>query len=68
MKTITCCIAAAVPLTSLLLAVPAGSVPAPAQPCPDIQVIFARGTMEPPGVGKAGQAFVDALTARAAGW
>lgn len=67
MKTITCCIAAAVPLTSLMLAAPAGSVPAPAQPCPDIQVIFARGTMEPPGVGKAGQAFVDALTARAAG-
>ena len=34
---------------------------ASAQPCPDIQVVFARGTGEPPGVGPTGQAFVDAL-------
>jgi cutinase len=65
MKTITYCIAAAVPLATLVLATPAGG--APAQPCPDVQVVFARGTMEPPGLGRAGQAFVDALTARAAG-
>jgi len=65
MKTIMYCTAAAVPLTALILAVPAGG--APTQPCPDVQVVFARGTMEPPGVGTVGQAFVDALTARAAG-
>jgi cutinase len=34
---------------------------ASAQPCPDIQVVFARGTGELPGVGPTGQAFVDAL-------
>ncbi|MDV3126951.1 cutinase family protein [Mycobacterium sp. 21AC1] len=36
-----------------------------AQPCPDIQVVFARGTGEPPGVGPTGQAFVDGLRSRA---
>ena len=28
------------------------------QPCPDIGVVFARGTSEPPGVGSVGQRFV----------
>lgn len=32
--------------------------------CPDVEVVFARGTFEAPGVGDTGQAFVDALTAR----
>ena len=32
-----------------------------AAPCPDIEVVFARGTTEPPGVGGVGQAFVDSL-------
>jgi cutinase len=35
-----------------------------ASSCPDIEVIFARGTSEPPGVGATGQAFVDALRGR----
>jgi cutinase len=34
---------------------------AAADPCPDAEVVFARGTTEPPGVGGVGQAFVDAL-------
>ncbi|MEE6178934.1 cutinase family protein, partial [Mycobacterium sp. 050134] len=48
----------------------AGSVVAPvapsaaAQPCPDVQVVFARGTGEAPGVGPTGQAFVDGLHSR----
>ncbi len=29
--------------------------------CADIQVVFARGTGEPPGPGRVGQAFVDSL-------
>jgi cutinase len=29
-----------------------------------VEVVFARGTFEPPGVGATGQAFVDALQAR----
>ena len=37
---------------------------ASAQPCPDVEVVFARGTTEPPGVGPTGQAFVDSLRAR----
>ena len=41
-------------------AVPAAA----AQPCPDVQVVFARGTGEPPGVGPTGQAFIDALRPR----
>lgn len=35
------------------------------QPCPDIGVVFARGTAEPPGVGSVGQRFVDSLRAQA---
>jgi hypothetical protein len=54
---------AAVLTTSALLIAP---LPASvAQPCPDVEVIFARGTGEPPGVGGIGQAFVDAVRARA---
>jgi cutinase len=37
---------------------------AAAEPCPDVQVVYARGTFEPPGVGLTGQAFVDALRGR----
>ncbi|WP_269751284.1 cutinase family protein [Mycolicibacterium baixiangningiae] len=45
-----------------------GSVPvASAQPCPDVEVIFARGTAEAPGVGGTGQAFVDSLRSQI-GW
>lgn len=38
-----------------------------ADACPNIDVVFARGTLEPPGVGATGQAFVDALNAHLAG-
>jgi cutinase len=36
----------------------------PGAACPDVQVVFARGTLEAPGVGAVGQAFVDALNTR----
>lgn len=39
---------------------------AAAQGCPDVEVVFARGTAEPSGVGGVGQAFVDAVRAQAA--
>ena len=29
--------------------------------CPDVQVVFARGTGEPPGAGRVGEAFVDSI-------
>ncbi|MCV7423844.1 cutinase family protein [Mycobacterium yunnanensis] len=35
--------------------------------CAAVEVVFARGTFEAPGVGATGQAFVDALTARLPG-
>jgi cutinase-like protein len=38
-----------------------------AQPCPDVEVVFARGTGEPPGVGGVGQAFVDSLRPQVGG-
>lgn len=40
-----------------LIAVPTAA----ADPCPDVEIVFARGTTEPPGVGGVGQAFVDSL-------
>lgn len=41
-----------------------GAPAASAQPCPAVEVVFARGTGEPPGVGPTGQAFVDNLQQR----
>ncbi|MCB0943222.1 MAG: cutinase family protein [Mycobacterium sp.] len=38
--------------------------PASADGCNDIEVVFARGTGEPPGIGRVGQAFVDSLRGR----
>jgi cutinase len=35
--------------------------------CPAVEVLFARGTNETPGVGATGQSFVDALNARLPG-
>ncbi|OBH32385.1 cutinase [Mycobacterium sp. E342] len=40
------------------------ALPSAAAQCPDVQVVFARGTGEDPGVGPTGQAFVDALHSR----
>jgi cutinase len=53
--------------TSALLGPPIGRRTASAAPCPDIEVVFARGAFEPPGVGLTGQAFVDALRSRVGG-
>jgi len=43
------------------------AAPAAAQACSDVEVVFARGTNEPPGVGIVGQAFVDALSSQVGG-
>jgi cutinase len=37
---------------------------ASAGPCPDVEVVSARGTDEPPGVGYVGQAFIDSLRSK----
>lgn len=46
---------------------PNGIPPAAAQGCPDIEVLFARGTGDPPGIGDVGQAFVDPLRSKVGG-
>lgn len=43
------------------------AAPAASAPCPDVEVVFARGTGEPPGVGGIGGAFVDSVRERAGG-
>jgi cutinase len=40
---------------------------ASAQGCPDIEVVFARGTNDAPGLGNVGGAFVDALQGKVGG-
>ena len=44
-----------------------GTVSVDGKPLPDVEVVFARGTTEPPGVGGTGQAFVDALRSQLGG-
>jgi cutinase len=53
-------------LAALSTTLPAAA-PASAAGCPDTEVVFARGTGEPPGLGPTGQAFIDALGARLGG-
>ena len=55
------CIAAPVVIACALSIAPVAVPSAAAEPCPDIAVVFARGTTQPPGLGEVGQAFVDAL-------
>jgi cutinase len=50
-----------------MFAVPTATANAADDSCPAVEVVFARGTFEAPGVGATGQAFVDALTARLPG-
>ncbi|OMC15832.1 cutinase [Mycolicibacter heraklionensis] len=55
---------------SALAAVPGAPVVVPAASaadCPDIEVTFARGTAEAPGVGAVGQKFIDALGSQVKG-
>jgi len=56
--------AATVPMAATLLTL---APTAAAQPCPDVEVVFARGTSEAPGIGRVGQAFVNALTPQLGG-
>ena len=50
-----------------MLASPIGVPSAGADGCPDIEVVFARGTGEPPGVGSVGQAFINSLRSKVGG-
>lgn len=57
---VTVFVSAVVMGTALSTAV-AAPVASAAASCPDIEVVFARGTDEPPGIGRVGQALVDSL-------
>jgi cutinase len=57
----------AVVMSSALLSPAIGIPSATAAPCSDVEVVFARGTFEPPGVGATGQAFVDSLRSQVGG-
>jgi cutinase len=59
---------AAIVSTLVCAAVPLAVAPsAAADPCPDIEVVFARGTNDAPGLGNPGQAFADALRSQVGG-
>lgn len=52
-------IATAVAVAATFLTLPAAT--AAADPCPDVELVFARGTSEGPGIGRVGQALADTL-------
>lgn len=52
-------------LPGLMATTSIADVVARATPCPDVEVVFARGTNEGPGIGGIGQPFVDSLKAQA---
>jgi cutinase len=54
-------VAAALFTVAMLLIAPAGLPSAAAVTCPDVEVVFARGTSEPPGIGRVGAALTNAL-------
>ncbi|MBE1548176.1 cutinase [Mycobacterium sp. OAS707] len=59
-------VGAAVVMTAWAL--PLANLPAAgADPCPDVEVVFARGTTEPPGPGGIGQTFIDSLRSQLGG-
>jgi cutinase len=59
---------AAVLSTLVCAAMPLAVAPsAAADPCPDVEVVFARGTNDAPGLGRPGQAFADALKSQIGG-
>jgi cutinase len=53
---------------AIVTPVPAGNLAvASADDCPDIQVVFARGTNDSPGLGRIGNAFVSSLRGKVGG-
>lgn len=60
--------ASALSVVTAAVLVAAGPAPsAAAQGCSDVELIFARGTSEPAGIGRVGQALADAMRPRLGG-
>jgi cutinase len=66
-STIFAAVAVAAIFAGSLAAPLAATASAADDSCPAVEVVFARGTNEAPGVGATGQSFVDALNARLPG-
>jgi cutinase len=66
-RQVVCYLGSAMVTTWTTLFAPFTIASALAAPCPDVEVVFARATTEPPGVGQVGQAFVDALRSQVGG-
>ena len=64
---VVCFVGSAVVTTWTALCAPFAISSAVAAACSDVEVVFARATTEPPGVGQVGQAFVDSLRSQAGG-
>ncbi|MGB3486412.1 MAG: cutinase family protein [Mycobacterium sp.] len=56
-------------MTAGLAALPSAGLPTAGAepPCPDVEILFARGTSEAPGIGRVGEALADSLRAQAGG-
>lgn len=67
MRRLLAFLASAVVAPAAVLATGAGMPSAAADPCPDIEVIFARGTGASPGLGWVGEAFVNSLRSKVGG-
>ena len=63
MRIVTALVAMAAPLVAHFAVMPS----AHAAQCPDVELIFARGTSEPAGVGRVGQALANQLAAQLGG-
>ncbi|OBG81108.1 cutinase [Mycobacterium sp. E802] len=59
--------AAVAVLAPVLMPTPTGSLGVAAADCPDIEVVFARGTNDTPGLGRIGNAFVSSLRNKVGG-
>jgi cutinase len=66
LRRITTALCGAILTFGLFLVAPIG-IPTAAAQCPAIEVSFARGTSDPPGPGKVGQAFIDSLRGKVGG-
>ena len=64
-RLILACSAAVLATAGAAVITPAVSSAQPA--CPDVEIVFARGTSEPVGVGRVGQALADALAPQLGG-
>jgi cutinase len=63
MRIVTALVVMATPLVTHIAVMPI----AHAANCPDVELVFARGTSEPAGIGRVGQALADQLAAQLGG-